>query len=57
MRGASNVEEVLGIAAPELVLLAVFDQSASGRVRHGLPLTLELKLDSVRQLDEVDRVR
>ena len=56
VRRSRDVQEVLRVAAPELILLAVVDESATGRIRHGLPRALELLLDGVGQLHEVNRV-
>jgi len=51
-----QVHEVLGIPAPELVLLAVIE-NATASIRVVVPLATELLLDGVRQLHKLDGLR
>ena len=56
MGGASNVEEVLGISAPELVFFSFFIYSSSSSCVLS-PLTFESLLDSIWHLNKLDWVR
>lgn len=51
----SQVHEVLGIPAPELVLLSVIE-NATSTIRVIVPLSTELLLNGVRQLHKLDRL-
>ena len=56
MRGLGNVEEVLRVAAPELVFLAVLSHFFVTSSL-GTPLDLELLLNSSWKLDYIDLLR